>query len=93
MKSRYGLSGVCARTVDLSINPDGTIESVEFVGGCNGNLKAISKLVKGKQAQEIAEILKGNRCGMRDSSCADGLAGALQAELQRMRENGELAEA
>lgn len=92
MKTRYQLSGVCAQTVDIDINAEGIIESVAFMGGCNGNLKAISKLVKGKPAQEIADILRGNQCGMRGTSCADRLSAVLEAELNHMREGGELVE-
>ena len=53
---------------------DGKLYNVSFKGGCNGNLKAIGKLVEGKDAKEIADILRGNQCGMRGTSCADQFA-------------------
>ena len=57
------------------------IVSLEVVGGCNGNLKAIGKLVEGRDAEETIRILKGNTCGMRSTSCADQLAKAIESAL------------
>ncbi len=55
---------------------DGIVSNVSFLGGCNGNLKAIGKLVEGKQATEVISILKGNDCNGKGTSCADQLATA-----------------
>ena len=74
----YTTRGVCARQINYEVE-DGIIKHVDFVGGCNGNLKAISKLVEGKPADEIAELLAGNTCGPRPTSCADQLAKALRS--------------
>ena len=60
---------------------DGVVKNVAFRGGCNGNLKAISKLVEGQEATHIIELLKGNTCGPRDTSCADQLSRALEEAL------------
>ena len=57
---------------------------ISFLGGCSGNLRAISKLLEGKDAKEAAEILSGNKCGPRPTSCADQLSIAL---LQALKEN------
>ncbi len=65
--------GVCAIQIDYDIE-DGKLYNVQFIGGCNGNLKAIGKLVEGKDAKEVADILRGNICGMKGTSCADQLA-------------------
>lgn len=54
------------------------ISNVEFIGGCNGNLKAISKLVDGWTVEKIEEYLKGNTCGYKPTSCADQLAVAVR---------------
>ena len=70
--------GTCSMAVAFDIN-DGIITNVEFAGGCNGNLKAIGKLVEGMSAEAIAEKLRGNTCGMRKTSCADQLAKAVLA--------------
>ena len=82
----YTPRGVCSRKIYLSLDDEGkTIEHVEFVGGCNGNLKAIGKLVEGKPVDEIAQILAGNTCGPRPTSCADQLSKALVAAAEAAR--------
>ena len=80
MKHTYQTSGTCAREIQFEIE-NGTIHNVCFIGGCNGNLKAISQLVEGKNAEEIAALLKGNTCGPRSTSCADQLSKALTKAL------------
>ena len=69
--------GVCAIQIDFDLE-DGKLYNVRFIGGCNGNLKAISKLVNGMTADEIDEKLRGNTCGRRPTSCADQLARAVR---------------
>ena len=71
--------GVCARMIHVELDDTGkTIESVSFQGGCNGNLKAVSKLVAGQSVDHIVELLEGNTCGPRPTSCADQLTRALR---------------
>lgn len=70
--------GVCSMAVRFDIN-EGVISNVEFAGGCDGNLKAIAKLVDGWKAEDIAAKLMGNTCGMKQTSCADQLAKAVLA--------------
>ena len=72
--------GVCAMKIDFDIE-DGKLYNVKFIGGCNCNLKAIGKLVEGKDAKEVAEILRGNDCNMKGTSCADQLARAIDEKL------------
>ena len=69
----YRTSGTCSRMIHFTRDGD-VIRNISFEGGCNGNLKAISKLCEGMTATEIAEKLKGNTCGSRPTSCADQLA-------------------
>ena len=57
---------------------DDVVSNVEFIGGCNGNLKAISKLVNGMTVDQIEGYLKGNTCGGKPTSCADQLALAVR---------------
>ena len=72
--------GVCSRNIHVDLSDDGTtIEGVSFVGGCNGNLKAISKLVKGMTVEQVIAVLDGNTCGAKPTSCADQLCRALEA--------------
>ena len=80
MKYNYIPNGVCARRISFDLE-NGVVSNVEFQGGCNGNLKAIARLVEGKNAEEIGEILAGNTCGMKSTSCADQLAKALKAAV------------
>ena len=80
----YTPRGVCSRQIDVEVNGD-TVESVQFTGGCYGNLKAISKLVAGMKVDDVAALLEGNTCGRRSTSCADQMVRALreaQAEGQ-----------
>ena len=76
MKYTYKTQHVCSSSISFDINDD-VVTNVAFTGGCNGNLKAIAKLVDGKTADEIASILAGNTCGFRNTSCADQLAKAV----------------
>ena len=72
--------GVCSRAIHVDLTNDGaTIEGVSFEGGCNGNLKAIGKLVKGQPVDQVASTLEGNTCGPRPTSCADQLSRAQSA--------------
>lgn len=73
----YTPRGVCSRQIDVEVNGD-TVESVQFTGGCDGNLKAISKLVAGMKVDDVAALLEGNTCGRRSTSCADQLVAALR---------------
>ena len=76
----YKPRGVCSRMIHIGLSDDGkTVEQVSFEGGCNGNLKAIGKLVAGHPVDEICQILSGNTCGPRNTSCADQLARGLRA--------------
>jgi uncharacterized protein (TIGR03905 family) len=75
-------SRVCSRKINFSIE-DGVLHDISFVGGCDGNLKAISKLLEGEKAQRAIDILKGNDCGGRGTSCADQLAIAVEQALEQ----------
>ncbi len=73
----FSPSGVCSMKIDFDVDAEKKLHNVQFIGGCNGNLKAIGKLVEGKDAKEIADILRGNQCGMRGTSCADQFSKAI----------------
>lgn len=77
---KYMPHGTCSREIDIELK-DGLIESVQFTGGCNGNLKGISALVKGMKPEEAISRLKGIKCGMKPTSCPDQLAKALETML------------
>ncbi|WP_294905070.1 TIGR03905 family TSCPD domain-containing protein [uncultured Eubacterium sp.] len=78
MKKIYNTKGTCARQILLDINDDKTVNSVEFVGGCNGNLQGIAALVKGKKIDDVISSLKGIDCNFKGTSCPDQLAKALE---------------
>lgn len=72
-------SGVCSRQITIDVNEnDQIINSVSFVGGCNGNLKGIASLVKGRKIDEVIGDLKGIDCNFKGTSCPDQLAKALE---------------
>ena len=78
--------GVCSKNIHVELDDAGEIiEGVAFTGGCNGNLKAISKLVAGHPVAEITAILRGNTCGPRSTSCADQLCCALDAAQEQAK--------
>ncbi len=63
--------------IEFDIDTEGRLHNVAFRGGCDGNLKAIGKLVEGKDASETAELLRGNTCGFKKTSCADQFSKAI----------------
>lgn len=78
MRFDYPTEIVCAKLISFDINDD-VITNIQFLGGCNGNLKAISKLVDGWTVEKIESYLLGNTCGSKPTSCADQLARAVRA--------------
>ena len=81
MDYSYNTKGTCSKRITFSIE-DGKLHNVSFLGGCPGNLKAISKLVEGMDATKVIEILEGNTCGMKPTSCADQLAKAIKEVIK-----------
>lgn len=79
-KKVYQTKGVCSREISFEYE-NGKIYNLTFVGGCNGNLKAISKLCEGRTLEEVESVLSGNTCGPRPTSCADQLARAIKEVL------------
>lgn len=76
-KFTYTPKGVCCRQIEFSFDENGAIESVLFIGGCNGNLQGISSLVKGMQPNDVIAKLKGINCNGKGTSCPDQFAKAL----------------
>lgn len=75
-------TGICSKQISFDLDTDGRIYNVSFLGGCPGNLKAISKLLEGSDAKTVSELLQGNTCGPRPTSCADQLSKALTKAIQ-----------
>lgn len=81
----YTTSGTCSREIHYDIveeNGKKVVRNVRYIGGCNGNLQGISKLVEGLPIEEVIEKLQGIRCGYKSTSCPDQLARALSQELK-----------
>ena len=78
----YTTKGVCSRQIDFEIDDEKKLRNIKFYGGCDGNLKAVSKLCEGKPADEISAILLGNDCHGKGTSCADQLAQAINLALE-----------
>ena len=78
----YKTTGTCSTQILFDIDGD-ILKSVEFIGGCNGNLQGISKLVEGMKVEEVIARLKGINCGPRPTSCPDQLARALTEALKQ----------
>lgn len=76
----YAPRGVCSRAFHIDVE-DGTIQSVQVVGGCHGNLQGISALLKGMKVEEAIARLDGIHCGSKQTSCPDQIAQALKTTL------------
>ena len=76
--------GTCSQQTNFVLNDDHTIESIEVIGGCNGNLKGICRLVKGMKAEDVIVRLDGTICGFRNTSCPDQIAKNLKKALAEM---------
>ena len=77
---QYKTRGTCSQLINLELDGD-VIKSVEFIGGCDGNLQGISKLVTGMKAEDAIKRLEGIQCGVKPTSCPDQLAKALRQAL------------
>lgn len=77
----YKTKGTCSQRILFDIE-DGKLINVQYIGGCNGNLQGISKLVEGMDVHEVIERLSGIHCGMKPTSCPDQLSKALKEALE-----------
>lgn len=77
MQFEYTTRGTCSRTIQFDI-ADNKVKNVQFIGGCNGNLKGIGALVEGMDVDEAISRLEGITCGPKNTSCPDQLAQALK---------------
>ena len=73
--------GTCSRSTEVFLSPDGVIEDVVVIGGCDGNLKGIRQLLRGMKAEDAIVRMKGVRCGNKQTSCPDQIACALEEAL------------
>ena len=80
MTIQYTPKGVCSRAFQIEVD-EGVIRSVQVTGGCDGNLKGLSSLLKGMTVEDAIQRMEGIRCGMKATSCPDQLAQALKKAL------------
>ena len=82
----YRTKGVCSKEMHIELNDDHTIKHVEVIGGCNGNLQGISRLVEGMKVDDVIARLEGIRCGRKPTSCPDQLSIALAEALAQEKQ-------
>ena len=87
MECTYKTKNVCSMQIHFDLDGN-VVHNIEFLGGCNGNLKAISKLVDDMTVEQIEEKLRGNTCGPRPTSCADQLAIAVRKAYNEQQNAG-----
>ncbi len=80
MQYQYKTKGTCSQQIFFEIE-DGKLRNVQFLGGCNGNLKGIGSLVEGMDARDVISRLSGTTCGMKPTSCPDQLARAIKEAI------------
>lgn len=86
MEFTYTPKGVCSRSITIKLTDENIIEDVSFYGGCNGNLKGISSLVKGMEIHDVIDKLEGITCGFKQTSCPAQLAEALKQIISQKGE-------
>ena len=74
----YQTTGTCSKMIDVTVDDNDIIQQVFFVGGCNGNLQGICRLVTGQKVDDVISRLDGIRCGAKPTSCPDQLCRALE---------------
>ena len=83
MQFEYKTKGTCSQRIIFEIT-DNKVHDVEFIGGCNGNLQGICKLVEGMDIDEVINRIDGIHCGMKPTSCPDQLATALKQAKKKL---------
>ena len=77
--------GVCSRAMMVEVDEQGVIQEMQVLGGCNGNLQGISRLVEGMKAEDAIARMEGTTCGRKPTSCPDQIAQALKGALAEMQ--------
>lgn len=75
---QYQTQGTCSVLIDVTADDNDVIQDVAFLGGCDGNLQGICRLVKGKKIDDVISRLDGIQCGGKPTSCPDQLCRALE---------------
>lgn len=83
MQFEYKTKGTCSQHILFEVEGT-TLKNVQFIGGCNGNLKGIGSLVDGMDIDDVIARLEGTTCGMKATSCPDQLAQALKQAKEEL---------
>lgn len=83
MEFKYKTKGTCSQYILFEID-ENKVKNVQFIGGCNGNLQGIGRLVEGMDVNEVISRIEGIHCGMKPTSCPDQLATALKQAKEEM---------
>ena len=83
MEFSYKTKGTCSQMIHFDVE-EGKVKNVQFLGGCNGNLKGISALVEGMTPEEVINKCKDIKCGFKPTSCPDQLARALEKYIEEI---------
>lgn len=83
MEFEYKTKGTCSQRIFFEID-DGKVHNVQFLGGCNGNLQGLGRLVEGMDVDEVISRIDGIRCGMKATSCPDQLSTALKQAKEKL---------
>ena len=83
MKYEYVPKGVCSKKISFTLGDNKEVRDIHFLGGCQGNLKALGIVLEGLPAEKIISLLEGNTCGARGTSCVDQLTKALKLALKK----------
>ena len=86
MKYTYKTQGTCSTQIIFDLS-DGEVHDVHFINGCDGNLKAIGRLVEGMKAEDVIDRCGGVSCGNKSTSCGDQLATALKLAMEQEEKN------
>lgn len=73
---QYRTQGTCCQLMQIKLDGDIVVDA-DFLGGCNGNLQGIKRLIKGMNIDDVIDRLKGIKCGDKSTSCPDQLAQCL----------------
>ena len=88
MHYEYQTKGTCSSRILIDVE-DGKVQSIEYIGGCNGNLQGMSRLVEGMNIDDVIARVQGIHCGMKPTSCPDQLAQALLIAKEKLAKEAQ----
>ena len=89
MTIQYKTKGVCSKQMNVKVDDDGVVQSVEIVGGCHGNGQGVARLVEGMRAEDAIQKMAGIKCAYKQTSCPDQLSKALTIALKEQEKRAQ----